>query len=97
MAEHALLVAVRCLLDRVLCFTRLHFTFPPKLGMRTIGDASDQQCILLPSIACNAPCNTNSFFFIIVCFCPYVFFVHITASHLALHTSFCFGGLLVPK
>jgi hypothetical protein len=96
MDEHALLVAVRCLLDRVLCFTRLHFTFPPKLGMRTIGDASDQQCILLPSIACNAPCNTNSFFFII-CLSPYVVFMHTTASHLALHSLFCFGGLLVIK
>jgi hypothetical protein len=92
MADRALLVALWCYVVRVLFFIRLYFYFPSKLGLLTLGDASDQHCISLLSITCIAPCNTNSFYFRL-----YVSSVHNTASHYALHGSFCPGGLLVIK
>jgi hypothetical protein len=95
MADYALLVAVRCYVVRVLFFNRLYFPFPSKLGMLTIGDASDQHCIFVLSTTCTAPCNTNGFYFLQSV--SYVFCDHATASHSALHTSLCFGGLLVFK
>jgi hypothetical protein len=66
MAEWAVLglVPVRCYIGlvSVLFLTRQHFTFSSKSGWLALGDATDRHCILISSIVCNAPCNTNGWF-----------------------------------
>jgi hypothetical protein len=90
MADRVLLAAARCCVDRVFSFTRLHFPFPSKLGLHTLGAAPDQQCILFSSIACTTPCNTGSFlaFHSAACYFPCY---HVTAFSVALLLFYSWG------